>query len=55
MPASCSPEELHDVLKKELSRIGESQGIQFNSRISQELCHTLDNTQPLSVGDIVFL
>jgi hypothetical protein len=54
-PASCSPEELNDVLKHELSKIGESQGIHFTSRISQDLCHTLDHGNPFSTGDIIYL
>lgn len=54
-PASCSPEELHDVLKHELSKIGESQGIHFTSRISQDLCHTQDHDSSFSTGDIIYL
>ncbi|XP_021933486.1 nose resistant to fluoxetine protein 6-like, partial [Zootermopsis nevadensis] len=54
-PASCSPEELNEVLKQEITKVGESHGIQFTSHISHELCHTLDHTQTLSAGDIGYL
>jgi hypothetical protein len=55
MPASCSPEELNDALKHELSKISESHDIQFRSYISPELCHTMDDTDSFSTGDIVYL
>lgn len=54
-PASCPPEELHDVLQYELNRMGESQGIKFTSRISQDLCHKLHTEESFTAGDIAYL
>ena len=54
-PASCSPEEVHDVLQHELNKMGEYQGIKFTSRISEDLCHKLHSEDSFSAGDIAYL
>jgi hypothetical protein len=55
MPASCPPEEINDVLQHELTKMGESQGITFTSRISQDMCHKLQTEDSFSAGDIAYL
>ncbi|PSN34669.1 hypothetical protein C0J52_19812 [Blattella germanica] len=55
VPASCKPEEIHNALSHELTKIGENHGVYFNARVTSDLCHTLVPPQPFSTGDIIYL